>query len=486
VLRILMASSEAWPLLKTGGLADVAGSLPPALAALGHDVRLLLPAYPAALQAAAGEGIARVGGVELAGLAVDILQTCLPGTQVAVWLLDYPPMFARPGNPYLQPDGRPWWDNEHRFALFARAVVALALDRVGLGWRPDVVHCNDWQAGLAPALLSQEPRRPATVFTIHNLSYQGLFPGSAFDALQLPESLRGYQGLEYHGQLSFIKGGIVYADRVNTVSPRYAREIQSGAMGCGLDGLLRHRGTRLSGILNGIDADVWNPATDPHLAQTYDRDHLTRKAANGEFLRRRMALPRTQQVPLIGFIGRLVEQKGVDWLLQAIDALGDRAHWVVLGSGERGFERALQERAQRLPQRIAVHIGYDETLAHQIEAGADLFLMPSRFEPCGLNQMYSLRYGTVPVVHAVGGLADTVVDCTAAALAAGTANGFCFAQPGPAALLEALERALAAFADAALWRRLQRAGMALDLSWRCSAHSYGRLYQRAIADRASG
>lgn len=479
-MRVLLASSEAWPLVKTGGLADVAGSLPPALVGLGLDVRLLLPAYPCTLQAAAAEGIVRVASVELAGLVVDILQTRLPGTPVVVWLVDYPPMFARPGNPYLQPDGRPWWDNEHRFALFARAVVELALGRAGLPWRADVVHCNDWQTGLAPALLSDEPGRPATVFTIHNLSYQGLFPWSAFEALQLPERLRGFDGLEYHGRLSFIKGGIVYADRVNTVSPRYAEEIRSAPMGCGLDGLLRYRGAALSGILNGIDTDTWNPATDPHLAQHYDGDRLALKAVNRDFLRGRLGLPQGGRVPLIGFIGRLVEQKGVDWLLHAIAALGERAQWVVLGSGERYFERALQELAQRAPGRVAVHIGYDEALAHQIEAGADLFVMPSRFEPCGLNQMYSLRYGTVPVVHEVGGLADTVVDCGAAALAAGTANGFCFYQPAAVALLEALERALAACADAPLWQRLQRTGMALDLSWQRSARSYCGLYRAAL------
>ncbi len=483
--RVLFVASEAYPLIKTGGLGDVCGSLPPALAALGVDVRLLLPAYRDALaRLAAVQRLTDIYVPEV-NLNVSLLQATLPGTRAPVWLLDCPPAYDRPGNPYLDAHGQPWGDNAERFALLARVATRIALGDVDLGWRPDVVHCHDWQAGLVPALLAQHTPRPATVFTIHNLAYQGLFPRSTFVALQLPEPLWSIDGLEFHGQLSFIKGGIAFADCITTVSPTYAREIQTPAFGCGLDGLLRHRAAAarthaptLVGILNGIDTEEWNPQDDRHLVMGYTAERLDDKLANKRALQEQLGLPREARTALIGNVGRLVEQKGVDLLLAALPPLLQLPlQLVVLGTGEARFAHALRAAAARHPERLAVIIGYDEHLAHRIEAGADMFLMPSRFEPCGLNQLYSLRYGTVPIVHRVGGLADTVVDSAPANLAADTATGVVFEEPTVAALVAAVERALALYRQPALWRAIQRAGMRQDFSWRHSAAEYLKLYR---------
>lgn len=486
-MKILFATSEAFPLIKTGGLADVSGSLPRALLSLGHDVRVLLPAYREALAKARATGIKKIATLALDGHTVNLLETRLPGTRVKVWLLDCPEFFDRADNPYLDENGQPFLDNDRRFLLLSQAAAQLALDRCGCAWQPDVLHCNDWQTALAPALLSMETRRPATVFTIHNMAYQGLFSYDTFLATNLPARFWSYDALEFHHQFSFIKGGIVFADRVNTVSPSYAREIQTPEFGYGLDGLLRYRGAHLSGILNGIDAEEWNPGTDAHLVQRYNRRTLALKVQNKLALQRQFGLPHDTAIPLVGFIGRLVEQKGIDWLLACIDTLleGD-AQLLLLGSGAQEYEHALRAAMRKHPQNIAVTIGYNETLAHRIEAGADLFLMPSRFEPCGLNQMYSLRYGTVPLVHRVGGLADTVIDMNDATLADGSANGFVFAadngKTNADTMRVALMRALHTYRDSKRWRQLQLQGMNRDFSWQQSAQTYEQLYRDAIAD----
>ncbi len=481
-MRILFATSEAHPLIKTGGLADVSGSLPRALLSLGHDVRVLLPAYRDALVKARATGLKKISTVTLDGCVINLLESRLPGTRVKTWLLDCPELFDRPGNPYLDEHGHAFLDNDRRFFLLSRAAAELALNRCGCAWQPDLLHCNDWQTALAPALLSMEAQRPATVFTIHNLAYQGLFSYAAFLATNLPARFWNYDALEFHGQFSFIKGGIVFADRVNTVSPTYAREIQTAAFGYGLDGLLRFRGAHLSGILNGIDDGEWNPGTDTQLVQRYNRRTLALKMQNKLALQRQFGLPIDGAIPLVGFVGRLVEQKGVDWLLACIDTLlAHAAQLVLLGSGEREFENALRAAMKKYPQRIAVTIGYNETLAHRIEASADLFLMPSRFEPCGLNQMYSLRYGTVPLVHRVGGLADTVVDMSEAALADGTANGFVFEGATADAMRQTLVRALETYRNDKRWRQLQLHGMSRDFSWQQSATMYQQLYLDSIA-----
>lgn len=489
MLRILFASSEAHPLIKTGGLADVSGSLPRALLSLGHDVRLLIPAYRDALQSARAVGVKTIATFTLNDQSISILESRLPGSRVKIWLLDFPEFFDRPGNPYLDSTGRDFLDNDRRFLLLSRVTAELALNRCGLDWQPDVLHCNDWQTALAPAFLNLEPQRPATIFTIHNLAYQGLFDYSAFAASGLPPHFWHYSALEFHGQFSFIKGGLTYADRINTVSPTYAREIQTERFGYGLQGLLQHRGDKLSGILNGIDADEWNPGTDAHLTQRYNRRTLAQKVQNKLALQRQLGLKSSAETPLIGFVGRLVEQKGVDWIVANIDTLLERgAQLVVLGSGEPAFEAALRAASARMPRAIAVTIGYSEALAHRIEAGADIFLMPSKFEPCGLNQLYSLRYGTVPLVHKVGGLADTVIDANAVNLADNRGTGFAFDSPasdaaGVDALRATLLRALDLYADKARWHAVQLHGMAQNFTWTDSAQAYQRLYEAAIAER---
>lgn len=484
-MKILFVASEAHPLMKTGGLGDVGGSLPPALQALGVDVRLLLPAYRDALQRAGK--LKPAARLTLPGLAapVTLLEGTLPGTRVKLWLVDFPPAYDRPGNPYMNAYGHPWHDNAARFALLARAAVAIAHGEAGLAWRPDIVHCHDWQSGLVPALLAPSNPRPATVFTIHNLSYQGLFPYETFTALRLPEPLWSLHGLEFHGQLSFIKGGLAYADRITTVSPTYAREIQTTSHGFGLDGLLRHRRGVLHGILNGIDTDEWNPARDGHLAKPYSAARFAGKAANKRALQREFGLPPTTGVLLVGMIGRLVTQKGVDLVL---DALPELEHLplqlVLLGTGEARYEKALQAAAARYSGWFAARIGYDEATAHRIQAGADAFLMPSRFEPCGLSQLHGLRYGTVPIVRRVGGLADTVVDATKTSLARNTATGVAFDGERPADLVGAVERAHALYRDAPRWKKLALNGMRRDFSWRHSAAEYRRLYEQCLAGGA--
>lgn len=477
-MRILFVSSEAYPLIKTGGLGDVAGSLPHALLDLQLDVRLIMPAYATAL----GQlGETKVLTQFSEGTdTVTLREGQLPGSPLKVWLVDAPGYFDRPGNPYLDSNGQPWTDNAERFALFSRIVTRMALNQAGLNWAPDVVHCNDWQTGLVPALLELSAQRPATVFTIHNLAYQGLFSAHYLQQLGLPASWWTHHTLEFHGQLSFIKGGLIFADRINTVSPGYAREIQTTEFGNGLDGLLRHRSAVLSGILNGIDTKEWNPATDPLLEKHYDVNDLSGKQANKQALQIALGLPQKLNTPLIGLVSRLVTQKGIDIILDAIPSLVKLPlQLVLLGSGDRALETRLITLAKRHPNKLAISIGYDEALAHRIEAGADMYLMPSRFEPCGLNQLYSLRYGTVPIVRNVGGLTDTVTDTSAKTLAKGTANGFIVSTDDSLALLKTIKRALRRYRDKTQWRQLQTTGMQQNFSWQNSAQEYLALYQRA-------
>ncbi|MGD2081507.1 MAG: glycogen synthase GlgA [Chromatiales bacterium] len=486
-LKILLASSEAQPLIKTGGLADVAGSLPRALRLLGHDVRLVLPAYPLAVERT--EHVQKLAELEIPehGTRCTLLRGMLPGTGVPVYLVDHPGAFGRAGNPYTGPDGHDWPDNAYRFALFCRAVVAVAMDRAGLDWAPGLVHTNDWQTGLVPPLLSLEPHRPATLFTIHNLAYQGVFDRQTFESLNLPPSLWSLSGLEFHEHLCFIKGGIAFADWVNAVSPTYAREICAPELGYGLEGLLRHRGERLAGVLNGIDYALWDPSHDPAIPQHYNAETFELKARNRTALQQRMGLPEREDALLFGYVGRLVEQKGVDLILGILPRLLSHPHTqlVMLGSGHAGLEAQLRDAAERHPDRVATRIGYDEGLSHLIEAGSDCFLMPSRFEPCGLNQLYSLRYGAVPIVRRTGGLADTVIDATPTNLLRGTATGFVFDHADVDGLWYAVERAIEFHQRPRVWwRRLAANGMRRDFSWTASARHYIELYERAIASPA--
>ena len=482
--KVLFIASEAQPLIKTGGLADVSGALPAALKALRCNVRLMLPAYAQVLEKL--DKPRSIAHLTLPGIpgSVELLEDKLPNTNVKLILVNYAPAFDRPGNPYLDDTGQPWPDNAERFALLARAACEVALDRAGLNWQPDIVHCNDWQTGLVPALLNLHSKRPATVFTIHNLAYQGLFPQKTFVYLNLPPHLWSLNALEFHNQLSFIKGGLVFADRINTVSPRYAEEIQTPEFGCGLEGLLQYRHAALNGIINGIDDTEWNPETDPHIARHYKSEQLQDKQANKLALQKTFQLPQDEDALLLGFIGRLVEQKGIDLIIEAMEALAEEnIQLVVLGTGEKLFHTQLQQLAQRLPQQVGVNIGYSEALAHQIEAGADAFLMPSRFEPCGLNQLYSLRYGTLPIVHNVGGLADTVTDISPENLISNQATGAVFDTPDADSLRQAIIRAYTLFQNPTQWQQVIRNGMQKSYNWNNSARQYLKLYKAAISQR---
>ena len=396
-------------------------------------------------------------------------------------LLDCPALFDRPGNPYLDASGLDWADNGIRFGLLSRVAARLGQPASPLGWQPDVVNLNDWQSALAPAWLHYEGGA-ASVVTVHNIAFQGNFAADLLPALGLPAHAWRFDGVEYHGQLSFLKAGLQLATLISTVSPTYAREIQDEAFGYGLAPLLRHRADALRGILNGVDTALWNPATDPALAAPYAANRLATKRDNKRALQREMGLNETDDRPLFGIISRLTEQKGLDLVLTLGDGITHLpAQLAILGSGDKAMETGFSELAARFPGQIAVKLGFDEALAHRIEAGADCFLMPSRFEPCGLNQMYSLRYGTPPIVRATGGLADTVIDVSDETLADKTANGFVIADATPHELWLALERATRCWHDRKLWQRIQQNGMRRDFSWEHAAHDYVTLYRDALA-----
>jgi starch synthase len=484
-VQILFVTSELAPLIKTGGLADVSAALPAALIQAGHDVRVLLPGYSEVLTRARETRLA--AAVDPAGSlpACRVLSAQQAGGP-ALLIVDCARLYAREGGPYQDAAGRDWPDNALRFGLLSRVGALLASASSPLAWRPDIIHCNDWQAGLAPVYLNFSPgQRAASVVTIHNLAFQGIFPPAAVRELALPDASFAAEGAEYYGQLSFLKGALYYADRITTVSPTYAREIQTAALGFGLQGLLAARSPALSGILNGIDVDTWNPATDPALAQRYDSSRLALKSANKLALQQRTGLEIAARLPLFGVVSRLTAQKGLDLLLEIADELVRLpAQLAVLGSGDPQLEHGFAETAKRHAGMIGYSGGYDEPLAHLIEGGADAFVMPSRFEPCGLNQMYSQRYGTPPIVRLTGGLADSVVDYSEATLAAGSAGGFTFSELSGAGLLAALRRALAVFHEPDKWRALQTNAMARDFSWRRSAERYIALYSAALHERS--
>jgi len=410
------------------------------------------------------------------------LSTVSLSSGLELMMLEAPECFGRAGNPYLGPDGRDWPDNALRFGLLSRVAALLAAPGSPIDWTPDLLHCNDWQSALAPVYLRfvHEGAGAATVLTVHNLAFQGVFDAGLHEALALPSAALSFEGVEFYGKLSFLKGGLQCCDVLTTVSPTYAHEILGPEFGCGLDGLLKHRAASLLGILNGVDTGIWDPARDPAIASTYDADSLQRKAPNKHALQQQLGLEPVADRMLFGVVGRLTEQKGLDLLLEIGGALCDAgAQIALLGTGDAKLEQGWRALAQRHPGACAAVIGFDETLAHRIEAGADAFAMPSRFEPCGLNQMYSLRYGTPPIVRRTGGLADTVVDASPQALADGSANGFVFDEASADALHATMRRAMAVYRDAATWRALQRAGMAADFSWSRAAKRYLAAYRAA-------
>lgn len=488
-MKILFATSEAHPLIKTGGLADVSGSLPNAYAALKHKVRLVLPAYGDVLEKV--QHLKQVSDLMIGAcgrqLHVRIYQAKSEDIDVPIWLVDIPELFHRPGNPYLALDGKDWWDNGERFAVFSKVVVELAMDRAGLKWKADLVQTNDWQTGLVPALLTLEEDRPKTLFTIHNMAYAGVFPKPLFEGLWLPwEWWEPENGIEFYGNMSMLKAGIQKADWVTTVSPTYAKEITYAEYAYGFEDILNKRADqgRLVGILNGIDEGIWNPQSDPFLARNYsaEKGRVAAKKANKKNMLDFWDLPKSvieSEVPVIGMVSRLVSQKGIDLVLEVLPELleNTNARFVIVGSGDSEYEYILNELAHQYPERVLIYIGYSESLAHKVESGADMFLMPSRFEPCGLNQMYSLMYGSPPIVHSTGGLADTVVNSTVENLAIGTANGFVFYDPSRHALKSTILHALYLFGKKRTWQKLQKTGMKQNFSWDKSAKQYLSLFQ---------
>ncbi len=474
-LHVLSVASECFPLVKTGGLADVVGALPQALAAEDIAVETLLPGYPAVLEALHGAPVLQryenlMGGpAQLrAGVAAGL----------ALYVLDAPHLFARPGNPYVDADGQDWPDNALRFGALARAAADLARG-VPRAPRPDVVHAHDWQAGLVPAYLRYTPgARVPTVMTVHNLAFQGRFPAESLAPLGLPEDAFQMNGVEYYGGVGFLKAGLALSDRVTTVSPTYAAEICTSEHGMGLDGLLRQRGGDWHGILNGLDVRVWDPATDEHIAQRYDAKRLGQRAVNKAVLQQKLGLALEPRTVLYGVVSRLTWQKGMDLLLSVLPELvAGGAQLALLGAGDAALEAGFADAAATYPGRVGILRGYDESLAHNIQAGCDALLVPSRFEPCGLTQLQALRYGAIPVVARTGGLADTVVDANEMALASRAGTGIVFSPVTRDALLHALGRTQALYAQASLWRAMQRRAMATDVSWARPAARYAALYR---------
>lgn len=476
-MRLLHAAAELFPWVKTGGLGDVLAALPPAIAAAGIDTRLVLPGFTALLDAFGLIEIARLR-TPFAAERVRIARARLPDGDVSTYLVDHPAFYDRPGSPYADPDGRDWPDNHRRFALLGWVAAALARG-ADPDWRPDILHCHDWHAGLAPAYLRADDSPVPSVFTVHNLAYQGFFPAGFFPDLHLPPGFFAVDGVEFYGGLSFLKAGLFYADRLTTVSPTYAREIRTPAFGMGLDGLLRTRANRLTGILNGVDPRIWSPENDALLPRRYGFDDAAAgKAAAKAVLQGRFGLVGEGTGPLFGAVTRLTPQKGLDLLLTALPdvvALGGRL--VLLGSGDGDLEAGFAAAAQAYNGAVGVMLGYDEALSHLIIAGSDAILVPSRFEPCGLTQLYALRYGSLPVVRRTGGLADTVVNANTMTLADGSATGFAFDAETADALLGAVQRAAALYGDPAAWQRVMRQAMTRDFSWKAAAREYAALYR---------
>jgi starch synthase len=466
------------PYVKVGGLADVAAGLPAALADLGHEVRVLMPATAAALKAVRAEG----GGIPIAtkglGSDVQVLELPLSGRLAKLWLLDTLGFRRRSGTPYQDDQGEYYTDDAERFDELGR--IAAQLAGGAAGWKPDLIHCHEWHTGLVPVHLLLQRVPVASVFTIHNLQYQGVFPAGTFAALGLPSWLWNSEAVEFHGALNFMKAGLMFGDQLTTVSPGYCREILTPQFGAGLDGVLRVRESRLSGILNGIDLQHWDPAHNPLLASHFDASHLERRTLNRTSLYRDFGLPDRGGL-LLGVVARLVAQKGIDIILEALAEMFQLpVQCVILGSGDLALQQSLIEAAARYPEQLAIRLGHDEGLAHCVYAGCDALLMPSRFEPCGLSQLYAMRYGALPIVHRTGGLADTVKD---AAPDGARGNGFVFDTATPAALAACVRRAAALAKRPELWRQLMKNAMQEDFSWDRSAQAYVKVYGSALESR---
>jgi starch synthase len=490
-LRVLHVCSEIFPYLKTGGLADVTAALPAALSRAGCDVRMLVPGFPDLVKHIRNKHLVAELPPRFGAQAVRLIYGILPETGLSAYYIEAPGLYDRPGNPYIDIYGQSYGDNHRRFALLGWMSARL-VEGFDFFWRPRIVHGHDWHSGLAFAYIralewSKSRHLAGTVFTIHNMAYQGNFSGSVFGELDLPSWMYSPEGVEFYGQVSFLKTGLAYAGKINTVSPTYAREIHGGEQACGLGGIVWRRDGDLSGILNGIDTDTWNPAADPVLATTYNARSITGKKQCRLALQQEMGLRSPNSGPLFCVVSRFASQKGLHLVLGAMEQIRKKGGQIIIvGSGEHYLEQAFSDYAGRYPQQAAVRIGYDEALAHRVIAGSDVIMVPSRYEPCGLTQFYGLRYGTLPLVHRVGGLADSVTDCTPETLLEKTATGFVFEHFDQSAMTDAVNRAFDLFATPAQWRSVQRQGMKQKLDWKRAAREYKALYNAVLpANRIS-
>ena len=487
-MRVLYVTAEVYPLIKTGGLGDVSAALPPALIRQGQDVRLLLPGLPAIMAGVAGLKQVMTLAADCAAGPVTLLLGRLPDSGAPAYVIHAPLLYDRPGNPYLAADGRDWPDNHRRFALLGWVAAQLAAGQFDSNWKPHIVHGHDWHAGLAPAYIAAlAGNRAGTVFTVHNLAYQGVFPNAVFAELGLPPPFFAIEGVEFHGQVSFMKAGLVYADRITTVSPTYAREIRDPAQGCGLEGVINARAHVLSGILNGVDYTLWNPASDAALARKYSAADLAGKVVCKAALQKEMGLQPKAGALLFAVVSRLTEQKGLDLVLEALpDLVRQGGQLALLGSGDAALEQAFRNAAAAHPGAVGVRIGYDEAFSHRMVGGADVIAVPSRFEPCGLTQMYGLRYGTLPLVRRVGGLADTVRDAADADGNLNGATGFVFDEASASGFLEAAGRAFEAYRKRTRWLAMMRRAMARNFSWEEAAQHYVTLYRGLRPEMVTG
>jgi starch synthase len=483
-LNVLFVTSEAFPLIKTGGLADVSGALPKAiqnLAEFNGEIKILMPAYPSVLsQLGATQSIANVTAL---GQSCDLIVGKLPNSNIDVIAIKNTTLFERAAGPYNDEKGVDWPDNALRFGVLSRVASLLSNTHSPLEkWHPDIVHCNDWQTGLVPLYMKLIDKSPAkSILSIHNMAFQGNFDAGWLTTLELPAAQFNINGFEFHHQISFLKAGIFYADQLSTVSPTYANEIQTKAFGFGLQGLLESRHKYMTGILNGIDTHDWNPATDTHLPKTYSNKRIANKKTVKRTLQEALGLNLDADAPLLGVVSRLTHQKGLDLLPEIMPTLIDKGcQFAILGSGEKTLEAEFIKLKEQYPSQVSVTIGYHEPLSHNIMAGCDMFIMPSRFEPCGLNQLYGLAYGTPPVVSATGGLADSVCDLDEKSLKNNTATGFVVKNVTPASLLGTIERAITLWKNKKTWRQLMSNGMEKDVSWTSSAKLYLNLYKKTL------
>ncbi len=483
-MRVLFVTSEAYPLIKTGGLADVSGALPKAISQLPNfkgDIKLLLPAYSAVL--AKLKAPKTIANISVLGQDCSLITGKMPDSDIEVIALKNAALYERTGGPYSDENGIDWLDNPLRFGVLSRVASLLCSANSPIkNWLPDLIHCNDWQTGLAPAYMKLlDNSKTKSILSIHNIAFQGCFDATWLKQLELPAAHFQINGFEYHGQISFLKAGLFYADQLSTVSPTYAQEIQTADFGFGLEGLLQTRSSELTGILNGIDADEWNPATDLHLPKNYSNSRITGKHAVKHALQQQLGLDIHANAPLLGVVSRLTHQKGLDLLPAIMPKLVDLGcQFAILGSGEKKLEANFNALAERYPTQISMNTGYHEHLSHNIMAGSDLFIMPSRFEPCGLNQLYGLAYGTPPIVSNTGGLADSVCDTNELSLKNSSATGFVVKNVTSASLLITIQQAIATWQDKKTWRKIQKNGMSRDISWGSSAKPYFNLYQKTL------